>query len=95
VSGSYNGNITPLLVSSSTITMGSERCSGARKEYCLSDILLKPVVNTRPERRKIALVALLPSWLTASYSTNAKNKFRNIIIILCLATTTFNHAFPA
>lgn len=39
VSGSYNGNITPLEVSSSTITIGSESESGALKEYCLSDDL--------------------------------------------------------
>jgi len=67
VSGSYSGNITPLLVSNSTITIGSARCAGARREYCLSDILLKPVVNMRPLLRKIALVAFDPSWHTASY----------------------------
>ena len=47
-SGSYNGNITPLEVSSSTMTMGSSRCPGARNEYCLSLCLVKPVVKTRP-----------------------------------------------
>lgn len=41
VSGSYNGNITPLDVSNSTITIGSSKASGARNEYCRSDDLLK------------------------------------------------------
>ncbi|KYN36779.1 hypothetical protein ALC56_08570 [Trachymyrmex septentrionalis] len=43
-----SGNITPLLVSNSTITIGSPNMSGARNEYCLSDILLKPVVKIKP-----------------------------------------------
>lgn len=60
VSGSYNGNITPLDVSNSTITMGSSKQSGVRKLYCLSDIFEKPVVNTSPCRRNMALVALVP-----------------------------------
>lgn len=40
VSGSYSGNITPFDVSNSTITMGSLKASGARNEYCRSDVLL-------------------------------------------------------
>lgn len=88
VSGSYSGNITPLDVSSSTITIGSSNASGARSEYCLSDDLLKlyekeknelgehqhirlinyPVVKMRPCLRKIAWVALEPSWHRASLS---------------------------
>lgn len=60
VSGSYKGNITPLDVSNSTITMGSSKQSGVLKLYCRSDIFEKPVVNTKPCLRKIALVAFVP-----------------------------------
>ncbi len=55
------GNMTPLEVSSSTITMGSSRCPGARSEYWRSLCFVKPVVNTRPFLRKMAREALLPS----------------------------------
>lgn len=41
VSGSYSGNMTPFDVSNSTMTIGSFRASGARNEYCRSDVLLK------------------------------------------------------
>jgi hypothetical protein len=88
VSGSYSGNITPLLVSSSTITIGSERCSGARREYCLSDILLKPVVKIRPLLRKIALVALDPSWHTASYT---RDKIKQYLMNSCLLNQMHTH----
>lgn len=60
--------MTPLDVSSSTITMGSSRCPGALSEYCLSLCLVKPVVKTSPFRRKIAREALLPSCAMASSS---------------------------
>ena len=55
-------------MSSSTMTMGSSRCPGARREYCLSLCLVKPVVKTRPFLRKMAREALLPSCATASSS---------------------------
>ena len=55
-------------VSSSTMTIGSSRCPGARREYCLSLCLVKPVVKTRPFLRKMAREALLPSCATASSS---------------------------
>jgi len=61
VSGSYNGNITPLLVSNSTMTIGSSNFSGDLKEYCLSESLLNPVVNIRPPFKNIPRDALLPS----------------------------------
>jgi len=53
--------MTPLLVSNSTITIGSSSFSGDLNEYCLSESLLKPVVNIRPPFKNIPLDALLPS----------------------------------
>lgn len=59
--------MTPLLVSNSTIMIGSSKCPGALSEYCLSLTLLKPVVKINPLLRYSALEALLPSWHIASY----------------------------
>lgn len=58
--------MTPLLVSKSTIAIGSPKLPGARSEYCLSDTRLKPVMNIKPHRKNIARLALLPSWPIAS-----------------------------
>ncbi|KAE9526557.1 hypothetical protein AGLY_013205 [Aphis glycines] len=58
---SYSGNITPLLVSNSTITIGSSNLSGDLNEYCLSESLLKPVQITKYFER---LGAIIPNQLS-------------------------------
>lgn len=67
VSGSYKGNITPLDVSNSTITIGSSKASGARKEYCRSDDLLNLNENKIKTSRTVDRLKTIPELPSGEY----------------------------